>query len=72
MIGDYLFVAKWPYGYSRFSIPFGLGGFDGRIFAGSPERGDVVVFRYPGDGDDDYVKRLIGLPGDRFKSGAAH
>jgi signal peptidase I len=67
MIGDYLFVAKWPYGYSRFSIPFGLGGFDGRIFAGSPERGDVVVFRYPGDGDNDYVKRLIGLPGDRIQ-----
>ncbi len=67
MIGDYLFVAKWPYGYSRFSMPFGIGGFEGRIFAGTPERGDVVVFRYPGGGDDDYVKRLIGLPGDRIQ-----
>jgi signal peptidase I len=62
-IGDYLFVAKWPYGYSRYSIPFGLASFKGRIWAGEPERGDVVVFRYPGE-DEDYVKRLIGLPGD--------
>jgi signal peptidase I len=62
-IGDYLFVAKWPYGYSRYSIPFGLASFHGRIWAGEPERGDVVVFRYPGE-DEDYVKRLIGLPGD--------
>ena len=64
MIGDYLFVAKWPYGYSRYSFPFGLIDFDGRIFADRPERGDVVVFRYPGGKDEDYVKRLIGLPGD--------
>ena len=63
MIGDYLFVAKWPYGYSRYSIPFGMASFDGRIWAGEPKRGDVVVFRYPGE-DEDYVKRLIGLPGD--------
>lgn len=66
MIGDFLFVAKWPYGISRFSIPFGLGSFDGRWFAGEPKRGDVVVFRYPGK-DEDYVKRLIGLPGDRIQ-----
>ena len=64
MIGDYLFVAKWPYGYSRYSVPFGLARFDGRLFGQEPERGDVVVFRYPGKGDEDYVKRLIGLPGD--------
>ena len=62
-IGDYLFVAKWPYGYSRYSIPFGLASFDGRFWASDPKRGDVVVFRYPGE-DEDYVKRLIGLPGD--------
>jgi signal peptidase I len=67
MIGDYLFVAKWPYGFSRYSMPFGLASFEGRIFARQPERGDVVVFRYPGGGDDDYVKRLIGLPGDRIQ-----
>jgi signal peptidase I len=63
MIGDYLFVAKWPYGYSRYSVPFGLASFGGRIWAGEPKRGDIVVFRYPGS-NDDWVKRLIGLPGD--------
>jgi signal peptidase I len=63
MIGDYLFVAKWPYGFSAHSMPFGIGGFEGRIFAADPARGDVVVFRYPGT-DEDYVKRLVGLPGD--------
>ncbi|HWH22854.1 MAG TPA: signal peptidase I [Allosphingosinicella sp.] len=63
MIGDYLLVAKWPYGYSRFSFPFGLAPFGGRIMGSLPERGDVVVFRYPGS-DQDYVKRVIGLPGD--------
>jgi signal peptidase I len=63
MIGDYLFVAKWPYGYSRYAFPFGIASFAGRIWSGEPERGDVVVFRYP-DSQDDYVKRLIGLPGD--------
>jgi len=63
MIGDYLFVAKWPYGYSRYSFPFGVASFDGRILGGQAERGDVVVFRYPGS-DQDYVKRIIGLPGD--------
>jgi signal peptidase I len=66
MIGDYLFVAKWPYGYSRYSVPFGLASFGGRIWAGEPERGDIVVFRYPGE-DEDWVKRLIGLPGDRVQ-----
>jgi signal peptidase I len=64
MIGDYLFVAKWPYGFSRYSIPFGLGSFAGRYFGGRPERGDVAVFREPGGSEDDYVKRVIGLPGD--------
>jgi len=63
MIGDYLIVAKWPYGYSRFSMPMGMGGFDGRIMEGKAERGDIAVFRYPG-GDSEYVKRVIGLPGD--------
>jgi signal peptidase I len=66
MIGDYLFVAKWPYGYSRYSVPFGLASYGGRIWAAEPKRGDVVVFRYPGK-DEDYVKRLIGLPGDRVQ-----
>jgi signal peptidase I len=66
MIGDYLFVAKWPYGYSRYSVPFGLATFTGRIWGGEPKRGDIVVFRYPGR-DEDWVKRLIGLPGDRVQ-----
>ena len=66
MIGDYLFVSKWSYGYSRHAVPFGLGGFEGRFLASMPERGDVVVFRYPGS-DEDYVKRLIGLPGDTIQ-----
>jgi signal peptidase I len=64
MIGDYLFVAKWPYGYSRFSFPFGIASFDGRIMGSLPERGDVIVFRYPVGEPEDYVKRVIGLPGD--------
>ena len=74
MIGDFLFVAKWPYGYSRFSMPFGLGSFDGRIFANQPDRGDVAVFRRPDGGDEDYVKRVIGLPGDsvQMQGGVLH
>lgn len=66
LIGDYLFVAKWPYGYSRYSFPFAPFNFDGRIVGGVPERGDVVVFRFPGQANEDYVKRVIGLPGDRI------
>jgi signal peptidase I len=67
MIGDYLFVAKWPYGFSRYSFPFGIARFDGRLLESLPERGDIVVFRYPGQEDEDYVKRVIGLPGDRIE-----
>jgi signal peptidase I len=67
MVGDYLFIAKWPYGYSRYSFPWGLLGFQGRILGGLPDRGDVVVFHYPGGGNEDYVKRVIGLPGDRIE-----
>ena len=63
-IGDYLFVQKWPYGYSRYSFPFQVPSFEGRIFADAPERGDIVVFRPPGQEESDYVKRVIGLPGD--------
>src|SRR5688572_12821486 len=62
-VGDYLFVAKWPYGYSRYSFPFTFPSFDGRIFANLPRRGDVAVFRPPGS-KIDFVKRVIGLPGD--------
>ena len=62
-IGDYLVVAKWPYGYSRYSFPFGFPSFDGRIFGQLPRRGDVVVFRHPSE-NADLVKRVIALPGD--------
>lgn len=67
MIGDYLFVSKWPYGYSRYSFPFGVAQFDGRIMGSLPERGDIAVFRYPGGRDEDFVKRVIGLPGDTIE-----
>ena len=62
-IGDYLAVAKWPYGYSRYSFPLGLPAFNGRILGSLPSRGDVVVFRHPTE-DSDLIKRVIGLPGD--------
>ena len=63
--GDYLFVNKPAYGYGRFSFPFGLPLFEGRFFTQTlPERGDVVVFRPPGELGVDYIKRVIGLPGD--------
>ena len=65
--GDYLVVAKSSYGYSRHSIPFSPPLFSGRIFEQIPARGDVVVFKLPRDGRTDYVKRLIGLPGDRIQ-----
>ncbi|HYJ52608.1 MAG TPA: signal peptidase I [Allosphingosinicella sp.] len=67
LVGDYLFVSKWSYGYSRYSFPFGILDFQGRILAGLPARGDVVVFRYPGSRDEDLVKRVIGLPGDTIE-----
>ncbi len=67
LVGDYLFVSKYAYGYSRFSLPFGLPLFEGRIFASLPERGDVVVFKLPSDESTDYIKRVVGLPGDRIQ-----
>ncbi|MCA2013012.1 signal peptidase I [Pararhodobacter sp. CCB-MM2] len=66
LIGDFLFVNKWAYGYSRYSCPFALCPITGRIFASDPERGDIVVFRHPVSGDD-LIKRLVGLPGDRIQ-----
>ena len=62
-IGDYLAVEKWPYGFSRYSFPFGFPPFEGRILGRLPRRGDVVVFRHPGE-NADLIKRVIGLPGD--------
>ncbi len=64
MIGDYLLVEKWPYGFSRFSFPFAPPLFEGRVFAHLPARGDVVVFKAPPGNRVDYIKRVIGLPGD--------
>src|ERR1700758_5739092 len=64
LVGDYLFVSKYSYGYSRHSFPFSLMPFSGRIFERVPKRGDVVVFKYPRDNKTDYIKRVIGLPGD--------
>ena len=67
LVGDYLFVSKYAYGYSRFSLPFGLHLFNGRIWSKPPERGDIVVFKLPRDDSTDYIKRVIGLPGDRIQ-----
>jgi signal peptidase I len=67
LVGDYLFVSKFAYGYSRYSLPFGLPLLSGRIFFHPPERGDVIVFKLPTDNSTDYIKRLIGLPGDHIQ-----
>jgi signal peptidase I len=67
LVGDYLFVSKYSYGYSRYSFPFGLDLFSGRVWAKEPDRGDVVVFKLPRDNETDYIKRVIGLPGDEIQ-----
>src|SRR5438067_9206790 len=67
LVGDYLFVSQYSYGYTHYSLPFSLPLFSGRIFGSAPERGDVVVFRLPKDDSVDYIKRVIGLPGDRIQ-----
>src|SRR5690348_9565028 len=67
LVGDYLFVSKYSYGYSHYSIPFSPPLFSGRIFGSEPSRGDIVVFRLPKDDTTDYIKRVIGLPGDRIQ-----
>ncbi|MEM8551670.1 MAG: signal peptidase I [Pseudomonadota bacterium] len=67
LIGDYLFVSKYSYGYSQYSFPFALIPFSGRIIGSSPERGDIAVFKLPSDNATDYIKRVIGLPGDRIQ-----
>ncbi len=65
--GDYLFVSKFSYGYSNYSFPFSPDLTEGRILAGTPQRGDVAVFRQPTDTSVDFIKRVIGLPGDRIQ-----
>ncbi|WP_136658645.1 signal peptidase I [Nitratireductor sp. XY-223] len=67
LVGDYLFVSKYAYGYSRYSFPFSPNLFSGRIWAGEPKRGDIAVFRLPSDPKVDYIKRVVGLPGDRIQ-----
>jgi signal peptidase I len=67
LIGDYLFVSKYTYGYSRYSLPFSPPLFSGRILGSEPSRGDIVVFRLPKDDSTDYIKRVIGLPGDQIQ-----
>jgi signal peptidase I len=71
LIGDYLFVSKYSYGYSHFSLPSFLdldpAAMPGRFFASQPKRGDIIVFKLPRDGETDYIKRLIGLPGDKIQ-----
>jgi signal peptidase I len=65
--GDYIFVTKWDYGWSRHSFPFSPPIIKGRVLAKDPKRGDVVVFKVPTDQNHDYIKRVIGLPGDRVQ-----
>ena len=67
LVGDFLFVSKWDYGYSRYSFPFGLAPFSGKIMEKSPSRGDIIVFKLPGQENINYVKRLVGLPGETIK-----
>ncbi len=67
LVGDYLFVSKFSYGYSRYALPLGLGFFSGRILGREPERGDIAVFRQPPTNRDDFIKRLVGMPGDRIQ-----
>jgi signal peptidase I len=67
LIGDYIFVNKFSLGYSRYSFPFSVNFFNGRIFSASPKRGDIIVFRLPSDPSINYIKRLIGLPGDKIQ-----
>jgi signal peptidase I len=67
LVGDYIVAAKYAYGYSRYSLPWSPQLFDGRIFGAQPRYGDVIVFRLPRDPATDYVKRVVGLPGDQIQ-----
>jgi signal peptidase I len=67
LVGDYLFVSKYSYGYSQHSFPFSAVPFSGRVMSSEPKRGDVAVFKLPSDNSTDYIKRVTGLPGDRIQ-----
>ena len=67
LVGDFIFVSKYSYGFSKHSLPFSIPLIPGKIFPNSPERGDVVVFKTPENNRTDYIKRVIGLPGDKIE-----
>ena len=67
LVGDFIFVSKYSYGFSKHSLPFSIPLIPGKIFANTPERGDVVVFKTPENNRTDYIKRVIGLPGDKIE-----
>ena len=68
LVGDFLFVSKYSYGFSKYSVPYGRYlPFNGRLFFAKPNRGDIAVFKYPGDNKTDYIKRIIGMPGDTVR-----
>jgi len=74
LVGDFVFVSKYSYGYSRYSFPFGVVPIPDRVLKGEPSRGDVAVFRLPSNPSENYIKRLVGVPGDRIqvKGGILH
>ena len=67
LVGDFIFVSKWSYGYSKHSLPFSIPLIPNKIFSSIPQRGDIVVFKTPEDNRTDYIKRVIGLPGDKIR-----
>ena len=67
LVGDFIFVSKYSYGFSKHSLPFSIPVIPGKIFSNTPERGDVVVFKTPENNRTDYIKRVIGLPGDKIE-----
>ena len=67
LVGDFIFVSKWSYGYSKHSLPFSIPIIPSKIFNKLPQRGDIVIFKTPQDNRTDYIKRVIGLPGDKIK-----
>ena len=67
LVGDFIFVSKWSYGYSKHSLPFSIPIIPGKILSKMPKRGDVVIFKTPTDNRTDYIKRVIGLPGDKIE-----
>ena len=67
LVGDFIFVTKWSYGYSKHSLPFSIPLIPKKIFSNIPNRGDIVVFKTPEDNRTDYIKRVIGLPGDKIR-----